>query len=100
MKRLLERDPRIVERDIEVPELRDREIDESPDIGFDAYIGTQITRYSTLALNLLLDFLPEYLTASAECNTGPFSSERHRGRTANAGGRAGDHDDLVGEALL
>src|SRR5690242_17421024 len=98
VQRLLDRDAGIVESDVELAVGGDRLIDEGFDIVLDQDIGPDIERLATGLFDLAFDLRAKFGSAAAESDLATFSREGEGGSAPNAGGCAGDRDDLAFKA--
>ena len=95
MQRLLDGDAGVVEGDVEAPIGADRLVDEGPDLVLDQDVGFDVEGLAAGSLDLVLDLLAEAGAAAAEGDLAAFGSEGQGRGASDAGGRAGDGDDLA-----
>src|SRR6266702_6173341 len=95
VQRAFDRDPGVVEADVEAAvELHGR-FDEASHVVLDADVGADIFRLAAERLDFTFDLSPPVGPAAAECDFAALGREHLRCDCADAGGRAGDQNYLV-----
>jgi hypothetical protein len=99
VQRLLDRDSRIVECDVQAAELAHGKLDEALHVGLYPHIRTEVAGRSSGSTNPTLDLSSECLATPAKGHVGAFASKSDGRRAADARCAAGNHHHFVGEAL-